>query len=114
MSSIWSGARVICLLFSMYTISPELAAISGDAKPPVNPISDRTVFCAVSTVPEAVEVPPTTALAASEANANTTPASVCVVGDWKYFKIPLVESQETTVALAVPPVTVCVIVSSAT
>ena len=54
------------------------------------------------------------ALEASEANALTIPLSVCAVGDWKYLRTPVVvlESSsfhETTVPLAVPPVTVCVI-----
>ena len=44
----------------MYTISPEFGSNSGDARPPVNEISERTASCAVSTVPDAEEVLPTT------------------------------------------------------
>ena len=42
MSSIWSAALVICLLFSMYTISPELGSISADALPSTKETSATT------------------------------------------------------------------------
>ena len=103
----------------MYTISPELGSISADALPSTKETSATTegvpeVPSVVTTFLDAAEVAPTTAFAALDSNARTTPASVCTVGDWKYLTIWLVESQETTVPLAVPPVTVCDITSSTT
>ena len=65
----------------MYTISPEFGSSSGAAMPPVKEISERTAFWEVSTVPEAVEVEPTTAFEALDSNANTLPPSVSVEAD---------------------------------
>ena len=65
----------------MYTISPEFAAISGDARPPVNVIPDTAPVAPVSIFPLAVDACPTTALAAFDSNALTTPESLCNSGD---------------------------------
>ena len=88
--------------------------ISGVAKPLANVTPSIVDEYVVLTLTD-TDVPASViALAASEANALTIPLSVCDSGDWKYLRTPVVvlESssfQETTVPLAVPPVTVCVI-----
>ena len=74
----------------MYTSSPELDLISGFAKPLANVTPSRVEAYAVLTLTD-TDVPASViALEASEANALTTPLSVCDSGDWKYLRTPVV------------------------
>ena len=100
----------------MFTFSQDVFFISGFAKPLANvtpSVVDEYVLSGLTDT----EVPLST-IAELElfSNALTIPLSVCALGDWKYLRTPVVvlESSsfhETTVPLAVPPVTVCLIFS---